>query len=371
MAEGGKTVDASKTTESILTNTQISQILDALKRSSDYVVLTKGEYDALKHTAPATSTPIVKEPVVKPKITVADRFNTSVVNSMFDRSSFQMPSIEMKLPFFSGEQTPLKGDVTYDVWRYEVKYLLSNTNLSQAVGLQVIHRSLRGAARQILIPLGEMATMTDVLQKLDTLFGNVSTNESIMQTFYSELQKPKESVTTYGCRLETLLQVAVESGHVSREGRNDMLRSKFWTGLRDEKLRLLTRHKYDSVISYDRLLGEVRAVEQELMTTEKVSTAQHQAVSVEKDKAVEELAKKMDTMMLKMQSLEQQMRDRPKADNTSNFNSFSESRGYSGYRGNYRDRDRNRGSRNYGNHGDRNVYRDSSTNNTNKANPKA
>lgn len=86
----------------------------------------------------------------------------------------------------------------------------------------------------------------------------------------------------------------------------------------------MTRLIYDSVICYGRLLGEVRAVEQELMTTEKVSTSQHQTVSADKDKAVKELAKKTNTMMLKMQSLEQQVRDKIKADNSrSNYNSFS------------------------------------------------
>jgi uncharacterized protein YutD len=62
--------------------------------------------------------------------------------------------------------------------------------------------------------LGEKATFSDILNKLDTLFRNVSTNESAMQSFYSESQKPSENVTSYGCRLEILLQVAVERGHI-------------------------------------------------------------------------------------------------------------------------------------------------------------
>lgn len=345
MATGKDTSNSSVTEEKPLSDTQLSQILQALKKCGDYVVLTKDEYEALKHPTP-TSTPILKDPVIKPKLTLSDKINASrsFQGSLYETSAMQIPKVEVKLPFFSGDQPPLKGDVTYDVWRYETKCLISDDTLSQSVALQIIRRSLRGTARQILIPLGEKASMTDILQKLDTLFGNVSTNESIMQTFYSESQKTTENVTTYGCRLESLLQVAVESGHVSQAARNDMLRSKFWTGLRDEKLKLLTRHKYDTILNYDRLLREVRAAEQEMSTTEKLTTAQHQPVSAGKDKAVEDLSNKMDTLMAKMHSLEKQMRETSKQEAPNSNNYTQTCSGFNNRsRGNFRGRGRSHG----------------------------
>lgn len=385
MATGGEKADIGD----ILTNTQLSQILEALKRSSDYVVLTKEEFNALKHPVP-TSTPIVKEPfvlsstpcvtepVVRPKMSVADKINYSVFNSNLETSSsLQVPKIDIKLPFFSGDQPPMKGDVTYDVWHYETKCLVSDSSLSQPVMLQIIRRSLRGSARQVLIPLGEKATMMEILQKLDTLFGNVATNESIMQTFYSESQKPTENVTTYGCRLETLLQVAVESGHVSKAARNDMLRSKFWTGLRNDKLKLMTRHKYDSITSYDMLLREVRAAEQEMTTSEKLTTAQHQPVSADRDKAVEDIANKMDTLMSKMQSLEKQMRERPSTNTNANSNNYSFSGNHYNNRGNFHSRGRARGRQNWNpsnnsiNSNNQENYNRTSYSRSDKAHPKA
>lgn len=60
----------------------------------------------------------------------------------------------------------------------------------------------------------------------------------------------------------------------------DMLRSKFWTGLRDEKLKLLTRHKFDTILNYDRLLREVRAAEQEMSATNKLATARTALASI-------------------------------------------------------------------------------------------
>lgn len=68
----------------------------------------------------------------------------------------------------------MQDDVTYDVWHYETKCIVSVSSLSQPVMLQIIRRSLRGSARQLLIPLVEKATMMKILWKRDTLFGNVT-----------------------------------------------------------------------------------------------------------------------------------------------------------------------------------------------------
>ena len=123
------------------------------------------------------------------------------------------------------------------------------------------------------------------------LFGNVATNESVMQYFYNENQKAAENLTTFACRLEALLQVAVENGHVTQVARNDMLRSKFWTGLRDEKLKILTRNKYDSILDFNRLLREVRSVDLELTASNSVPTpaqvSQQQSCNTRKIKMTE------------------------------------------------------------------------------------
>ncbi len=63
-----------------------------------------------------------------------------------------------------------------------------------------------------------------------------SSGEAITQQFYTEQQKAGESVAAWACRLEDILQRAVELGHVSVIAKNDMLRNKFWTGLASEKV---------------------------------------------------------------------------------------------------------------------------------------
>ena len=118
----------------------------------------------------------------------------------------------------------------------------------------------------MLIPLGENASMCDILGKLDTLFGDISTNGMIMQEFFNSFQKENESVTEFGCRrrLESMLQVAIENGYLEKSSKSDILRHTFWTSLTSEKLKSQTHYKYDTIKDYDVLLRELRWVEKEV-----------------------------------------------------------------------------------------------------------
>ena len=57
--------------------------------------------------------------------------------------------------------------------------------------LHSIRTSLRGAARDLLIPLREDASVDVVLDKLDGFYGNVGTAETMIQSFYSDFLKKK------------------------------------------------------------------------------------------------------------------------------------------------------------------------------------
>lgn len=189
-----------------------------------------------------------------------------------------------KLSTFSGD-SPGKGEVLYREWRYEVLCLRSDPEVSEASMINSVRRSLKGTAKQLLIPLGGKATIDEILEKLDLFFGDISTNEMIMQEFFNAFQKPDESVTTFGCRLEMLLSSAVEHGYLKKDAKNDMLRHKFWQSLSSDKLKSQTRHKYDSITSFDQLLAEIRIVEKQIeiapgqnekkSSTEKAKNAQH------------------------------------------------------------------------------------------------
>ncbi len=63
---------------------------------------------------------------------------------------------------------------------------------------QAIRKSLRGQAKRALIPLGTTTTVDEMVNKLETIFGNVASGESVLQTFYLASQRSDESVAAGG-----------------------------------------------------------------------------------------------------------------------------------------------------------------------------
>ena len=68
----------------------------------------------------------------------------------------------------------------------------------------------------MLVPLGEDVSLTDVVNKLDGFFGSVSTNENLMQAFYSDFQKDSESIVVYASRLEETISKAIQFGFIDQ-----------------------------------------------------------------------------------------------------------------------------------------------------------
>ena len=128
--------------------------------------------------------------------------------------------------------------------------------------LHSIRSSIRGAARNLLKPLGEDSSEAEVLDKLDSFYRNVSSAETIIQSFYSDYQKESESVATFGSRLEQTLSRVIRYGHMELIAKDSMLRSKFWTGLRSQQLRNSTRYLYDTLKDFPSLLEKICKVEQ-------------------------------------------------------------------------------------------------------------
>lgn len=118
------------------------------------------------------------------------------------------------MPFFSGSAEPNKGEACYEVWNYEVKCHQKADGLPESVLLHSSRSSLRGAAREHLIPMGKDASVDEILDKLYDFYGNVSTDETIIQSFYNDFQKEDESVASFGSRLEQTLSRAIRYGHM-------------------------------------------------------------------------------------------------------------------------------------------------------------
>ena len=126
----------------------------------------------------------------------------------------------------------------------------------------MIRASLRGEAAHVLKRLGPDASLDSILQKFNDVYGMVETGEETLSEFYSAHQREDEDVSSWGCRLEDLLDRAVRGKVLVDTDNNDMLRKRFWAGLQP-RLKEASRHKFDTTADFDRLRVLVRSIEHE------------------------------------------------------------------------------------------------------------
>lgn len=324
-----------------------------------YKLLTREEYDILMRGAiPKTSTPRESLRLDPPKSMFNPRTPGATPRSRLQfllnssgaqgaQQSFTVPAYNPpKLPFFSGADEPAKGETSYEVWNYEVKCLQNSEYLPEHVLLHSIRSSLRGAARDLLIPLGENASVEEILEKLDGFYGNVSSAETIIQSFYNDFQKENESIAAFGSRLEQTLSRAIRYGHMEIAAKDSMLRSKFWTGLKSQQLRNSTRYLYDTQKDFPSLLREIRKVEQEescssrpVPTTKQKVAQQHTSqVPTDQPDKTEQIQKQISELVQMMKSMEKRLDSQQQALAAANsqssfqhdFNQYQRGRGHRG-----------------------------------------
>ena len=126
----------------------------------------------------------------------------------------------------------------------------------------VIRRSLKGEAAHVLKRLGHNVSVKQIVAKFDGVYGVVETGEETLAEFYSTKQHKSEDVSTWGCRLEGMLERVTDAGAIGAKDTNEMLRKRFWSGLLP-KLKEASRHKFDVTKDFDRLRVIVRSIEQE------------------------------------------------------------------------------------------------------------
>lgn len=126
-----------------------------------------------------------------------------------------------------------KCETSFDVWKNDVECALRDGACSPNIILQSIRSSLKGKARSLLLTLPTDATPAQILTKLDDVYVNIYPTEKLIQQFYATQQEERETVVDYGLRLESILQRCIERKAISLDARNEMLRTKLWSGLKD------------------------------------------------------------------------------------------------------------------------------------------
>ena len=214
---------------------------------------------------------------------------------------------------FSGVEPTPKNESTFEAWRLEIESLRSSNMFPEYMVSQSIRNSLKVPARNTLLTLGPRASSEEILHKLESVFGNVASGQSIMQEFYTAVQQPDENVTMWSLRLEEILQRVAEKSSISAEQKNVMLRERFWRSLHSTELQNATQVYYHQTKDFEELRRKVRAEEYERFTHKKalkdVNTVQgktaqdkketqHQPLTFNTDaqKREQELMKKLDIL---------------------------------------------------------------------------
>ena len=186
-----------------------------------------------------------------------------------DRRPFNIPegnpNVKPFLSSFSGAEPVPNKEVSFENWKQETKFFINSNCYSELTVNQIMRNSLRVQARKVVNTLRPDVPTTEMIEKLEGVFGNVASGESIVQEFYNAYQKPDESTTLWGIRLEEIFERARDKGHVTLEQRDNMLRNKFWRGLYRTDLKNAT-HVYfvSDKIDFEMLRKKVKAEEYEM-----------------------------------------------------------------------------------------------------------
>ena len=107
-------------------------------------------------------------------------------------------------------------------------------------------------------------------------------------------------------RLEEIIKNAVDKGHVKQEATYNMLKNRFWKGLRTEKLKNRTQIHFVNIDDYQELLSRVREEENEMKLNPGV---QYQPVTFSKDNSESSEASNLDCLFQRLTSMEENMKE--------------------------------------------------------------
>ena len=285
----------------------------------------------LEDTSSNETKPAVKKKVALPTLNQLPPAPKMMLQHPPKPSTGTSMSQPPRLTWFSGENA--KGELTYDLWRYNVRCLLKQKLYSEDMIHQAIRSSLRGEAGRIVMRLGTDVSAVNILNKLDSIYGNIDKRESLMAEFYGARQQEDEDITTWSCRLESIIGKAQDLGLVEAGQVDSMLHSMLWTGLRQD-LKDISSHKYDTIPDFDSLRVCLRQIEkdhtsQKYSAPHKTKQGTSKSAVVTQNPEYEELKGMINQLTQKVTSLEQ--------NTTHQQTQYNNRGGYRGYdRGNRR-----------------------------------
>ena len=161
---------------------------------------------------------------------------------------------------FSGSNS--KNETTYDLWRYEVRSLMSNKLYEPDSIDYAVRRSLKREAGRVVMHLGPTASIPEIPYKLDSIYGDVEKKVDLLGDFFNARQREDENVTSWSCRLEDMIGKAVTRGLIHKEEVNEMLHSVLFRGRRTS-LKALSGHTFDAIQDFNTLRSALWQIEKD------------------------------------------------------------------------------------------------------------
>ena len=101
----------------------------------------------------------------------------------------QFGFVKPNVSLFSSIEPVSKNESTFEAWRLEIESL--RNRLPEYLVTQLIRNSLKVPARNTLLTLGPLVSSQEILKRLESVFGNVASGQSILQEFYTAFQQPR------------------------------------------------------------------------------------------------------------------------------------------------------------------------------------
>lgn len=195
--------------------------------------------------------------------------NTSTLQHSTTVQKASSMSQPPKLTWFSGENA--KGELAFDLWRYTIRCLLKQQLYTESMIKEAMRTSLRGEAGRVVMRLGTYISVNEILNKLDSINGNIDQREALLSEFYGARQKEDEDITSWSCRLENVIGRAQDLGMVQVSDIDKILHSMLWTGLRQD-LKDISSHTYDTIKDFDSLRVALRQIERDHAVSKETDT---------------------------------------------------------------------------------------------------
>ena len=155
--------------------------------------------------------------------------------------------------FFSGTEPVPKNESSFERWKVEIDRLRNSSVYPEYIVNQAMCNSLKGQARRVLFTLGPEATAEEIMRKLQIIFGNLASGQTVLQELYTAEQNDNESTSVWGIRLEEIYQRAVDKGFATNQQKDKIFRERFWRSLRSVELQNATSVHYHSSVSFEEL----------------------------------------------------------------------------------------------------------------------